>query len=69
LAAECCAIWSVAPDEPGGVALVASSFSDRLSTVQAGGGLAGRVYRLANRVTTQLGRIDERSIVLRVEVR
>ncbi|MFL6725345.1 MAG: hypothetical protein ACJ8FS_02380 [Sphingomicrobium sp.] len=61
--------WSVDPDETDGVAIIGSSFGDRLSTVQAGGGIAGRLYRLANLVVTQSGRIDERSIVLRVENR
>ena len=31
--------------------------------------LPGKLYRLANRVVTQSGRIDERSIMLRVEKR
>ena len=61
--------WSVDPDEPGGVSVAGSSFSDRISTVQAAGGIAGRLYRLANQVTTVSGRTDERSIVLRVEKR
>ena len=61
--------WSVVPDEPEGVAILTSDFGDRLSTVQAAGGAAGRLYRLANRVMTQSGRVDERSIVLRVEQR
>jgi hypothetical protein len=61
--------WSVEPDETDGVVIVASSFEDRMSTVQAGGGVAGRLYRLANSVVTQSGRIDERSILLRVEKR
>jgi len=61
--------WSVEPEEAGGVTVVASSFADKISTVQAGGGIAGRLYRLANRVVTQSGRIDDRSIVLRVEQR
>jgi hypothetical protein len=61
--------WSVEPDETDGVVVVGSSFEDRLSSVQAGGGIAGRLYRLANRVVTQSGRIDERSIMLRVEKR
>ncbi len=61
--------WSVDPDEPDGVSVVGSSFGDSLSTVQAAGGAAGKLYRLANRVTTQSGRIDERSIMLRVERR
>lgn len=61
--------WSVTPDESDGVVVVGSAFEDRMSSVQAGGGIAGRLYRLANRVVTQLGRIDERSIMLRVEKR
>ncbi|NUR45277.1 MAG: hypothetical protein HOP91_03835 [Sphingomonas sp.] len=61
--------WSVEPDEPGGVNIVSSLFGDSISTVQAGGGLPGRLYRLANRVVTQSGRTDERSIMLRVEKR
>ena len=61
--------WWVEPDEPDGVAVVGSSFGDSMSTVQAGGGNPGRLYRLANRVITQSGRVDERSIMLRVEKR
>jgi hypothetical protein len=61
--------WGVDPDEPNGVGIVGSSLGDRLSTVQASGGIAGRIYRLSNRVVTQSGRTDERSIVLRVEKR
>lgn len=61
--------WSVMPDEMDGVVVVGSDLQDRIATVQAGGGVAGRLYRLANRVVTQSGRIDERSILLRVEKR
>jgi hypothetical protein len=61
--------WTVDPDEPGGVAVVSSLFGDSVATVQAGGGVLGKVYRLANRVVTQSGRTDERSIVGRVEKR
>ena len=61
--------WSVSPDEPGGVAVVASSFEPGLAVVQAGGGLAGRVYRLTNHVVLVSGREDKRSILLRVEKR
>ncbi|HKP35125.1 MAG TPA: hypothetical protein VJT70_10155 [Sphingomicrobium sp.] len=61
--------WSVDPDETDGIAVVSSEFGERLSSVQASGGIAGRVYRLSNRVVTQSGRTDERSIVLRVEKR
>jgi hypothetical protein len=61
--------WSVDPDEPGGVSVVGSDFADTVSKVQAGGGVPGRLYRLANLVVTQSGRTDERSIMLRVEKR
>ena len=61
--------WSVDPEEPGGIAVVSNDFDDAISSVQAGGGIAGRLYRLSNRVVTQAGRTDERSIVLRVEKR
>ena len=61
--------WTVNPDEPGGITVVGSDFGESISRVQAAGGLPGRVYRVANRVTTQSGRTDERSITLRVEQR
>jgi hypothetical protein len=61
--------WSVIPDEPAGVAIVGSDFDATVSTVKAGGGSPGRIYRLVNQVTLQSGRIDDRSIVLRVEKR
>lgn len=62
-------VWSVDPDETDGVEIAGNSLGDRVSTVQASGGIAGRMYRLSNRVVTQSGRTDERSIVLRVEKR
>jgi hypothetical protein len=61
--------WSVVPVEDGGVAVVSSDISDRTSTVNVQGGVPGRIYRLFNRVVTQTGRVDERSVVLRVEHR
>jgi hypothetical protein len=61
--------WSVSPDEPEGVAIVGSDFDASSSSVKAAGGIAGRLYKLVNRVTLDSGRIDERSIVLRVEKR
>jgi hypothetical protein len=61
--------WSVLPDETGGVAIAASDLGDTVATVTVGGGVAGRIYRVSNRVVTQAGRVDERSIVLRVEKR
>lgn len=61
--------WTVSPDEAGGVSVVGSDFDATTSTVTAGAGIAGRVYRLVNAITTTQRRLDERSIVVRVEDR
>lgn len=61
--------WTVEPVEAGGASVVASQFDFRTATVQAGGGIAGHLYRLTNRVVLASGREDRRSIVLRVERR
>ena len=61
--------WEVAPAEAGGVTVVASGFDLMVATVKAAGGIAGRVYRLSNRVVLGSGREDSRSIMLRVEKR
>lgn len=61
--------WSVVPEETGGVTLVGSDFDATTTTAKAAGGVAGRIYRLVNRVVLQSGRVDDRSIVLRVEKR
>jgi hypothetical protein len=62
-------VWSVIPDEPGGVSIAGSGFDATSSTVKAAGGAPGKVYRLVNQVVTDSGRTDSRSIVLRVETR
>jgi len=61
--------WTVIPDEPGGISIVGSTFDAKVATVKAGGGAPGKLYRLENNVVLQSGRIDSRSIVLRVEQR
>ncbi len=61
--------WSVEPDEPGGVTVAGSNFDATTATVKASAGAAGNVYRLVNEVVTSSGRVDSRSIVLRVEKR
>lgn len=61
--------WSVEPDEPGGVSVEGSDFDATTSTIKASGGVPGHIYRLVNQVTLESGRIDDRSIVLRVEKR
>ncbi|MEO6433412.1 MAG: hypothetical protein ABIO29_05495 [Sphingomicrobium sp.] len=61
--------WSVEPAETGGVTIVSADFSSSATTVKAAGGAVGKLYRLVNQVTTDSGRIDSRSISLRVEKR
>ena len=61
--------WSVTPVEPGGAAIVSSISDELIATVTVSGGLAGRIYRLINQIVTASGRVDSRSIVLRVEKR
>ena len=61
--------WSIEPAEAGGVTVEASAFDATTSTIKAGGGVPGRLYRLINQVVLGSGRIDTRSIVLRVEKR
>ncbi len=38
-----------------------------VTTVFVAGGLAGRIYQLTNRITTDQSRTDERSLIIRVE--
>ena len=61
--------WSLAPVEPGGLGVAGSSFEPRISTVTVQGGIAGHIYRIVNRISTVEGRVDERSITIRVEDR
>ena len=61
--------WSVAPDEAGGITIGGSDFDASTSTAKAAGGVAGHLYNLVNRITTAAGRIDDRSILIRVECR
>lgn len=61
--------WSVVPDETGGVAVEAASFDLQRTAATLGGGQAGHVYSVTNRVTLSDGQTDERSITLRVEQR
>lgn len=58
-------VWSVAPPA-GGLAAGVSSFTDRIARVWLSGGAAGQVVRVTNRITTGLGRIDERSFNVRL---
>lgn len=61
--------WRVSPDEPDGVRVTGSLASATRTAATLAGGIAGRVYRVGNRVTLSDGRSDERAVVLRIEDR
>lgn len=61
--------WTVIPGDAGGVTIAAAAHDLTRSTVTLAGGIAGRVYRVTNRVTISDGQIDERSVTIRVEER
>lgn len=49
-----------------GITLDSSSFTLATTTAWLSGGAAGSPYLVANRITTNQGRTDERSITIRV---
>lgn len=61
--------WRVEPAEADGVELVSAARVERTTAATVGGGIAGRVYRVTNRVSMTDGRAEERSLTLRVEER
>ena len=61
--------WEVAPTDEGGVTVAAAAHDLTRTTATLAGGIAGRVYRVTNRVTLSDGQIDERSVAVRVEER
>jgi hypothetical protein len=61
--------WSIVPDEAGGLSVNGNAFDGTTATVTVAGGLAGKLYRLVNRVVLGSGRIDDRSLTVRVENR
>lgn len=61
--------WIVAPAHAGGVEVTGAGIGEGTTTAYLGGGRTGCVYRIGNRVTLSDGRVDERSLVLRVEER
>lgn len=48
--------WTVSPAETGGVSIQSTRFDLGSSSVEVGGGIAGRTYRLTNHVVTAQGR-------------
>ena len=57
--------WQIAPVEAGGL-VVDSDVAGATATTAT---LSGHVYRVTNRVTTSAGRVDERSLMIRVQQR
>jgi hypothetical protein len=62
-------LWSVAPDEAGGLVASGGEEGPGRTTATLSGGIAGHVYRVTNRITLSDGRVDERTLTLRVEER
>jgi hypothetical protein len=52
-----------------GVTSSSPSFTDTTTTVWIAGGTVGETYALTNRVTTAAGRIDDRTLTIRVKQR
>ena len=61
--------WSVAPLDAEGVQVLGEVRGATRTGATFGGGVAGHVYRVSNRVTLSDGRSDERSLTLRIEQR
>lgn len=52
-----------------GITIDDSSVTTKTATVWLSGGTAGQVYQVTNRISTTAGRIDDRSITIRVTER
>jgi hypothetical protein len=61
--------WAVSPQEAGGVSVVDDGVDGAAARAWLGGGAAGHVYLVRNRVQFSDGCTDERSLTLRVEGR
>lgn len=61
--------WAVTPSEPGGLVIADDGIDGARTRATLSGGVAGHVYRATCQVELSDGRIDERSISLRVEQR
>lgn len=61
--------WIIDPVEPAGITAAATLMSSTRTGAVLGGGVPGHVYRVVNRVRLSDGRLDERTIALRVEDR
>jgi hypothetical protein len=56
--------WTVSPS--GGLTIGSSSNASKTATTFLSGGTPGQVVRVTNRITTAVGRIDERSFNVRL---
>lgn len=63
--------WSVEPQDAPGAALVVAvaAWSGARAAATLEGGVAGRVYRVTNRVVLGDGRSDARTLAVRVDAR
>ena len=61
--------WLAEPVEDDGVRIAAEIHGPTRTGATFAGGVPGNIYRVANRVTLSDGRVDERSLVLRIEQR
>ena len=52
-----------------GIVVDSTSNTTKTATVWLSGGTAGQVYQVTNRITTNAGRTDDRSITIRVTER
>ena len=62
-------LWSVTPEEEGGIAAGETGFAPTWTVARLAGGVSGHAYSVSNQVTFSDGRIDLRAITLRVEAR
>ena len=58
-------VWTV----PTGITKDSDSFSNTTTSIWLSGGTAGVEYMIANKITTDAGRTDERSFVVKVDDR
>ena len=61
--------WSVEPVEPGGLVIASPAVSGGKATAMISGGIVGHLYQLTNRIVTNAGTTEERSILIRIEQR
>ena len=61
--------WHVDPAEASGIAVSATLTAPARTGATLDGGISGHVYRIANQITLNDGRRDERTLSVRVETR